>query len=161
MWTSLKKGLIARNTISVQASSYNISKISMNFYTSDSSYHIVIKLQNLTDSMYKLSWMLENSKKLKVDFFSKQITFQATKWLMMTVKVSATDMCDLSPIQTQERVVMQHVFLRLLHRKCMGKFLSGCKCCTKQLNKEVLKYFYWVKEYNKWTKFQDLVLLYP
>jgi len=53
----------------------------------------------------------------------------------MTVKASTTDMCDLSPIQVQERVVIQHAFLRLPHRKYMGKFLIGC-FCTKHFNKK-------------------------
>ena len=43
-------------------------------------------------------------------------------------------MCDLTPIQVQERAVTKHAFLRLPHRKCMGKSLIGCKCCAKYLN---------------------------
>jgi len=54
--------------------------------------------------------------------------------VMMTFKASTADMCDLTPIQVQERAVMQHAFLRLPHRKCMGKSLIGCKCCAKYLN---------------------------
>jgi len=40
---------------------------------------------------------------------------------MTTVKASKTDICDLTPTQVQERAVMKLVFLRLPHRKCMGK----------------------------------------
>jgi len=40
----------------------------------------------------------------------------------MTVKVSTTDMCDLSPIQVQGRVIMRHALLRL-PIECMQKFL--------------------------------------
>jgi len=58
---------------------------------------------------------------------------------MTTVKVS-TDICDLTPTQVQERAVMKHAFLRLPHRKCMGKSLIGCKCCVKHLNEKILKY---------------------
>ena len=32
---------------------------------------------------------------------------------MVTVKVSTTDICDLTPIQVRERAVTKHVFLRL------------------------------------------------
>ena len=67
--------------------------------------------------MYNLSWILKNSKKLKMDFSQNK---ELCKWLMMTVKASTTDMCDLTPIQVQERAVMKHAFLRLPHRKCMG-----------------------------------------
>jgi len=59
---------------------------------------------------------------------------------MMTIKASTTDMCDLTPIQVQERAVMKCTFLRLPHRKCMGKSLIGSKCCAKHLNEEILKY---------------------
>jgi len=59
----------------------------------------------------------------------------------MTVKASTTDIYDLTPIQVQERAAMKHTFLRLPHRKCMGKPLIGCKCCTKHLNEKILKYF--------------------
>ena len=55
----------------------------------------------------------------------------------MTVKVSTTDMRDLTPIQVQERAAMKHAFLRLPHRKCMGKYLIGCKCCAKHLNEKI------------------------
>jgi len=34
----------------------------------------------------------------------------------------------LHTIQVQERAVTKHAFLRLPHRKCMGKSLIGCKC---------------------------------
>ena len=89
-------------------------------------------------SMYKLSWILKNSKKkLKVDFSSKQITFYPTRWLMMTVKASTTDTCDLTPIHVQERTLMKHAFLKLLHWKWMGKSLIGCKFCAKHLNKNI------------------------
>jgi len=74
----------------------------------------------------------------------------------MTVKASTTDMCDLTTIQVQELVVTKHAFLRLPHRKCMGKSLIGYKCCAKHLNNKVLKYFYWVKEYYKRAKFQTI-----
>jgi len=60
---------------------------------------------------------------------------------MMTVKASTTDMCDLTPIQAQERAVTKHAFLRLPHRKCMGKSLTGYKRCVRHLNKKILKYF--------------------
>jgi len=53
---------------------------------------------------------------------------------MMTVKASTTDICDLTPIQVQERTAMKHASLRLPHRKCMGKSLISCKCCAKHLN---------------------------
>jgi len=59
---------------------------------------------------------------------------------MMTVKASTADMCDLTPIQVQERAITKHAFLRLPHRKCMGKYLIGCKCCAEHLNKKILKY---------------------
>ena len=32
-------------------------------------------------------------------------------------------------------------FLRLPHRKCMGKPLIGCKCCTEHLSEKILIYF--------------------
>jgi len=38
---------------------------------------------------------------------------------MTTVKASTTDICDLTPMQVQERAAMKHAFLRLPHRKCM------------------------------------------
>jgi len=50
---------------------------------------------------------------------------------MMTVKASTTDMCDLTPIQAQKRAVTKNAFLKLPHRKCVGKSLIGCKCCAK------------------------------
>jgi len=46
----------------------------------------------------------------------------------MTFKASTADLCDLIPIQVQERALMKHAFLRLPHRKSMGKFFIGCKC---------------------------------
>jgi len=49
----------------------------------------------------------------------------------MTVKASTTNIYDLTPIQVQERAATKHAFLRLPHRKCMGKSLIGCKCCAK------------------------------
>jgi len=55
---------------------------------------------------------------------------------MMMVKESTADMRDLTPMQVQGRAVMTHAFLRLPHRKCMGKSLIGCKCFAKYL-----KYF--------------------
>jgi len=58
---------------------------------------------------------------------------------MMTVKAPTTDLCDLTPIQIQERAVTKHAILRLPHRKCMEKFLIGCKCCAKHLNEKILK----------------------
>jgi len=36
---------------------------------------------------------------------------------------------------------MKHAFLRLPHRKCMGKSLIGCRCWAKHLNEKMLKYF--------------------
>ena len=59
----------------------------------------------------------------------------------MTVKASTTDICDLTPIQVLERAVTKHAFLRLPHRKCMGKSLIGCRCWAKHLNEKMLKYF--------------------
>jgi len=56
----------------------------------------------------------------------------------MTVKVSKTNMCDLTPIKAQERAVMKPAFLRLPYRKCMGKSLIGCKCWAKHLNENIL-----------------------
>jgi len=47
----------------------------------------------------------------------------------------------LTPIQVQERAVTKHAFLRLSHRKCMGKSLIGCKCCVKYLNKKDFEIF--------------------
>ena len=49
-------------------------------------------------------------------------------------------MIDLTSIQVRESIVMQSVFLKFLHRKCMGKIFIGCKCCVKHLNKKILKH---------------------
>jgi len=72
---------------------------------------------------------------------------------MMTIKASTTDLCDLTPIQVQERAVTKHAFLRLLHRKCMGKSLIGCKCCAKHLNE---KYFTGSRSTTNETNFKML-----
>jgi len=45
----------------------------------------------------------------------------------MTVKASTTDMYDLTTIEVQEKAITKYAFLRLPHRKCMGKSLIGCK----------------------------------
>jgi len=60
---------------------------------------------------------------------------------MMTVKASTTDICDLTPMQVQERAIMKHTFLRLPHREYMGKSLIGSRCCVKHLNKKILNVF--------------------
>jgi len=71
---------------------------------------------------------------------------------MMTLKVPTTDSFDLTPIQVQEKVVTKHAFLRLPHRKCMGKSLIGCKCCKKK----VLKYFSGSRSTTNEPKFKIL-----
>jgi len=45
----------------------------------------------------------------------------------MTVKASTTDMCDLAPMQFQERAATKYAFLRLFHRKCMGLAVMLCE----------------------------------
>ena len=64
-----------------------------------------------------------------------------SRWLVMIVKVSTTDMCNnLTSIQVQERVVTRHAFPRLPHSKCMGKSLIPCKFFVKHLKEKILKY---------------------
>jgi len=58
---------------------------------------------------------------LKSRFFSRSKTIQPTRLLVVTIKVSKIDMC-VTLIQVQESVAM---ILRLLHRKCMGKYLAA------------------------------------
>jgi len=54
----------------------------------------------------------------------------------MTVKASTADICDLTPMQIQERAVIKHAFLRLPHKKCMGKSFIGYRCCAKHLHEK-------------------------
>ena len=55
----------------------------------------------------------------------------------MAVKVSTTDTSGLMPIQVPERAVIVPALLGLLHRKCMGIILIGCKCCAEHSNEAI------------------------
>ena len=61
--------------------------------------------------------------------------------ILVTAKVSTTDVYGLAPLQVQERALMDTVLIWLLHRKCIVKILIGRKYYVKHLNNKILKYF--------------------
>ena len=57
-----------------------------------------------------------------MDFFSTELTFQPTRWLLVTAKVSTTDTYGLAPLQVWERAVMDTVLIWLPIGNVLWKF---------------------------------------
>ena len=83
----------------------------------------------------------EKQLKIKSGFFLNRVHISANQMILVTAKVSTTDMYGLAPLQVWERAVMDTVLIWLPHRKYIVKILIGRKYYIKYLNTKILKIF--------------------
>ena len=76
-----------------------------------------------------------------MDIFSPELTFQPTRLLLVTAKVSTTDTYGLALFQDRERAVMDTVLIWLPYRKSIVKILIGRKYYVKHFEQKDFEIF--------------------